>query len=86
MGLEVGGGICPCNISRRAAVFVPAGTNSTNCRRGGRCLCGFCLSQSCFFFHGGVWSNQNSGSTEKGEDKSTQGNVRHNRMCLLDGS
>lgn len=38
------------------------------------------------FSLGGVGSNQNSSSTEKGEDKSTQGNVRHNRMCLLDGS
>lgn len=38
------------------------------------------------FSCGGVGSNQNSGSTEKGEDKSAQGSVRHNRMCLLDGA
>lgn len=37
-------------------------------------------------FCGGVGSNQSSGSTEKGEDKSAQGSVRHNRMCLLDGA
>lgn len=85
MGLEVGGGVCPSTFpEEQQFLFLPELVPPAIEEEEGGCVAS--AFHRAVSLSVGVGSNQNTGGTEKGKNKNAQGSVRHNRMCLLDGS